>query len=95
MYLLAALTALTALATIQVAGAQQGPPQPNFLDRFQSQWAPGAYQARREGQKQKATYDALRQMGATDKEALAGASNPQFLQVLLPVLEARRQQSTR
>ena len=86
------LAALAVLAAVQVASARQGPPQPNFLDRFRSQYAPGAYQARREAQDRKALYDPLREAGATDTEARAGAMNPQFLQALLPALEARRQQ---
>jgi hypothetical protein len=84
------LAALVALATIQVASAQQGLAQDNFIDRFRSQYAPGAYQARQEKQRQQATYDALRQMGATDAEALAAATNPQFFQALWPSLMARR-----
>ena len=38
---------------------------------------------------QRATYLALRQQGATEGEAMAGATNPQFLEYLLPVLRAR------
>jgi hypothetical protein len=84
--------ALAIFATVQVAGAQQGPPQTNYLDQLQSHFNPEGYRAYREGQARRATYDALREAGATEAEARAGAMNPQFLQALLPVLEARRQQ---
>jgi hypothetical protein len=83
------LAALATLATIQVADAQ-GVQQPGWLDRWEAEHKPGAYAARMRAQSQQATYNALRELGATDKEALAGATNPQFLQALLPLLEARR-----
>jgi hypothetical protein len=85
------LAALVTLATIQVASAQQGPPQANYLDQLQSHFNPEGHRAYRESQAQNAVYRALRQAGATHEEALAGALNPQFLQALLPLLEARRQ----
>jgi hypothetical protein len=81
---------LAVLATIQVASAQ-GVQQPGFFDKLQAEHAPGAYAARMRAQREQATYKALLELGATDKEALAGATNPQFLQALLPLLEARRQ----
>lgn len=85
------LATLAVAATIQVASAQE-PPQSGPLDRFRAQYAPGAYAARMRALSEQNTYKALLEQGATDKEALAGATNPQFLQALLPVLEARRQQ---
>jgi hypothetical protein len=88
-YLLAAL--VVALATIQVASAQQGPPQTNYLDQLQCNFNPEGCRISRRGQEQNATYQALREAGATEKEAVAGAMTPQYLQALLPALEARRQ----
>jgi hypothetical protein len=84
------LAALATLATIQVASAQQGPTPTNYLDQLQCNFNPEGCQAWLEGKTQEATYRALWQNGATHEEALAGALNPQFLQALLPLLEARR-----
>jgi hypothetical protein len=89
---LVAAAALLALS-VSGAGAQQGVPELGWRDRFRAANNPAAYEAQRRRESEQNTYKALRELGATDKEALAGATNPQFLQALLPLLEARRQQS--
>jgi hypothetical protein len=66
------------------------PPQFTYLDQLQAGSNPNGYRARREGEARNATYKALRQLGATDADAQAGAQSPQFLQVLLPSLAARQ-----
>ncbi len=53
------------------------PPADSFWDRFRAEFAPGAYQAHRDSQREQATYSGLGQY-ASPEQARAMAMNPQY-----------------
>ncbi len=59
--------------------APQGPQSPGVLGRMQAQYAPGAYEAVQQAQRQRAVYDAAMQtQGMSPQIAQALAMSPQF-----------------